>query len=115
MKKYIYTKKGYNLQCTLYVRGISEKKCRLSIRTVKGAFDDELRWPMRDRIKYVLIGNEGNEDQERTIYPSIENQKGSFDKPPHKNDGLEKKLVSHDELNNFLSNGTLTLKIMAAD
>jgi len=111
LKKHIYTTEGYKLLCTLYPKGTTDDRCRLYVRTEKGAFDDKLIWPMRVDIKCVLIANEATRDREWIIRTHINNMDGSFNKPPHGNDGLETRLITPEDLPEFLSDGTLTLRI----
>ena len=110
-EKEFYTPEGYKLRATLYPKR-RDDTCSLYIGIIKGAFDDNLEWPMSVNIKCVLVANKDNKDKEwivRTSGDIIRN--AYYSRPPHNYRGIGVEFIAHCQLPNFLSDGTLTLRI----
>ena len=113
--KYMFALEGYKLKLELLLNGHGESRgnyVSTYTSTVPGPFDDTLEWPMKAEITFSVI--KGEEEIIRDCFQTDDTRESltSFKKPPHDHGGWgESEFIDHTEIQNYIFDNKLTLKV----
>ncbi|XP_066935138.1 TNF receptor-associated factor 6-like [Clytia hemisphaerica] len=114
LSKFIYTSKGYRLECILqpYQR-LFQSGTLLSCRTTVGSFDESLTWPMNKFMITSCIIDPQGIARDKTSVTTTNSR--AFKKPPHLNPGATSFFIPDENVEKYTFIGILTIKIQIAD
>ena len=110
--KSFYTSKGYNIEILVYPNGNGphyvDKSVSMFFSTTTGNFDDTLSWPLKAKIDYWALDEDGN-PVHAGFFDTRTMGEDAVRKPPHCNSLCAFNFIPYDKVP--LRNDTLTIKV----